>query len=206
MGEPMQLKTLYALLIDELRGLYIAESLIQEAGVRLQKGAHADPLKDALGTLQAGTGKHMQRLEEIFSKLGENPRGGAAEAVKAILESGEERLGTGGDPRVVDAGMILVARRLLSWQVASYGTLGALCPARRPGRRRQSAGAFARRGKVRVRPLGRACGRDGTERQPRGLMAPGKPFASFLIREKARQRGWNESSERALQGESACTW
>ena len=119
----MQLKTLYALLVDELRGLYIAESLIQEAGVRLRKGAHSDPLKDALGTLQTDTGKHMKRLEEVFSKLGENPRGGAAEAVKSILESGEERLGTGGDPRVVDASMILVARRLLSWQVASYGTL-----------------------------------------------------------------------------------
>jgi ferritin-like metal-binding protein YciE len=119
----MQLKTLYALLVDELQGLYLAQSLVQEAAARLQKGANADPLKDMLGELRKEAGGHMQRLETIFSNLGENPRGGSADAVRSILDSGETRLGSGGDPRVLDACMILVARRLLSWQVASYGTL-----------------------------------------------------------------------------------
>jgi ferritin-like metal-binding protein YciE len=119
----MQLKTLYALLVDELQGMCVAESLVKEAGARLQKGAHADGLKDALGTLQADAGRHMERLGKIFSQMGENPRGGQAEAVQAILSSGEKRLGDGGDPKVLDAGVILVTRRLKSWQVASYGTL-----------------------------------------------------------------------------------
>ena len=119
----MQLKTLYALLIDELQGLYVAEALIHDAGARLQKGANADALKDALGELQNTSKANSNRLEVIFSKLGENPRGGVADAIRSILRSGEERLGFGGDPRVVDAGVVLVLRRLKSWQVASYGTL-----------------------------------------------------------------------------------
>jgi ferritin-like metal-binding protein YciE len=119
----MQLKTLYALLVDELQGLYVAETQVHDAAGRLQKGAHADALQDTLGEVQVKTKENLKRLETIFSKLGENPRGGEADAIRSILVSGEERLGSGGDPRVVDAGVILVARRLKSWQVASYGTL-----------------------------------------------------------------------------------
>lgn len=121
--EDMQLWTLRRLLIDELQELYIAESMIEESIGRLQMGADAKELKEALRRHGEETRGHAKRLEEVFRALEVNPRGGHASSLKALLREGEDRLGSGGDPHVVDAGVIAAARRVEHWEIAGYETM-----------------------------------------------------------------------------------
>lgn len=119
----MQLKNLRTLLIDELREIYYSESLIQEAFRRLVRGADGPQLTELFEKENTKSGEHMQRLEKIFELLHENPRGGRAMSVKALLTETEDRMAQAGDPHVIDAALIASAQRLAHWKIASYGTV-----------------------------------------------------------------------------------
>lgn len=118
----MVLRSLRELFVDELREIYFSETLIEEALRRMEKNASDRGLKDAFTTHRSETQTHIKRLEETFSKLNENPRGGRAASVKALLGEAEDRMGEGGQGDVVDAALIAGAQRVEHWEIASYGT------------------------------------------------------------------------------------
>ncbi len=117
----MQLTTLRRLLIDELQEIYAAEAMIEDALGRLEKAASEEELVAAFKKFREQTRGHTGRLNEVFSRLEDNPRGGRGLSVKTMLREMEDRLGEGGDAHVVDASLILVAQRVQHWQIASYG-------------------------------------------------------------------------------------
>ena len=119
----MELKSLRTLLIDELREIYYSESLIHEAFRRLGRGADGAELTKMFESHTEKAGEHMQRLEKVFEVLHENPRGGRALSVKALLREAEDRMASAGEPRVIDAGLIAAAQRLAHWKIAAYGTV-----------------------------------------------------------------------------------
>ena len=119
----MQLNTIRTLLIDELQEIYISESLIREEFPRLVRGADSSDLKKAFDKHGDKAGRQIKRLETIFEKLENSPRGGRGRSVKALLTETEDRMGEGGDPHVVDASLIAAAKRLVHWKIASYGVM-----------------------------------------------------------------------------------
>jgi len=119
----MQLDTLRTFLIDELQEVYASELLIEDVMTRLGIGASAPQLKALFRQEKDQAKSHTNRLETVFSKLQDSPRGGHGASVKAILREGENRLGVGGDDNAVDASLITAARRLEHWKIATYETL-----------------------------------------------------------------------------------
>lgn len=119
----MILDSLQKLYISELRDLYSAENQLVKALPKMAKGASTDDLRDAFEKHLEQTETHVERLEEIFEELEENPRGKTCHAMKGLIEEGSEILDQEGDPTVIDAGIIVAAQKVEHYEIASYGSV-----------------------------------------------------------------------------------
>jgi|SRR5579885_2995769 ferritin-like metal-binding protein YciE len=118
----MKLEGLKELLLDELHDLHSAEQQITRALPKMAKTASSENLKEAFNSHLKETENQLQRLEKIFKHLKENPKGKTCEGMKGLLKEGEERFKEGGEPEVLDAGLISAAQRVEHYEIAAYGS------------------------------------------------------------------------------------
>ena len=119
----MKLNTLKQLYIEELRDLHSAENQLLKALPKMAKGASSDELKLAFENHLDQTKVHVERLEEIFERLDETPKGKTCQAMKGLVEEGSEILEEEGEESVLDAGIIAAAQKVEHYEIASYGTV-----------------------------------------------------------------------------------
>jgi ferritin-like metal-binding protein YciE len=118
----MKLETMKGLLLDELQDLYSAETQITKALPKMAKASSASDLKHAFESHLQETEGHVQRLETIFKHIKESPKGKTCEGMKGLLKEGDERVKEGGEPDVLDAGLISAAQRVEHYEIAAYGS------------------------------------------------------------------------------------
>ncbi len=116
------MNSLYDLFVDELKDLYSAERQLLKALPRMAKGSTSDELRTAFEDHLQQTEGHVERLEQIFERLEESPRGKKCKAMEGLVEEGEEALDNEGDGDVLDAGLIGAAQRVEHYEMAGYGT------------------------------------------------------------------------------------
>lgn len=119
----MKLENLEQLFLQELRDLYDAEDQITEALPKMIEAAHYDQLRSALQQHLEVTRKQIDRLEQIFSILGEDATGQTCKGMKGVIKEGDEIISQGGDNATVDAGIISAAQRVEHYEMAGYGTV-----------------------------------------------------------------------------------
>jgi len=119
----MNLDTLEQLYINELRDLYSAENQLLKALPKMAKGASSPELKDAFEKHLEQTTGHVERLEQIFEQLDENPKGKTCHGMKGLIEEGSEILKEDGEDSVLDAGIIVAAQKVEHYEIASYGSV-----------------------------------------------------------------------------------
>ena len=119
----MAVETIEDLFLDELKDLYSAEKQITKALPKMVKAASSAELKSALENHLEETKGHVQRLEQIFEKLGKKGTGKTCEGMKGVLEEGSEVVGEVGKGSVRDAGIISAAQRVEHYEMAGYGTV-----------------------------------------------------------------------------------
>jgi ferritin-like metal-binding protein YciE len=118
----MKLDTLQKLYTNELRDLYNAEHQLLKALPKMAKAASSEELKDAFKKHLEQTKGHVERLEQIFEELGENPKGKTCRAMKGLIEEGSEILQQDGEESVLDAGIIVAAQKVEHYEIAGYGS------------------------------------------------------------------------------------
>ena len=121
----MELETLRALYIDELKDLYSAEGQILKALPRMIKAASSRELQKAFTDHERVTRKQVQRLERIFKDLDESPRGKKCHGMEGLLEEGKELIAEKPEADVLDAGLISKAQHVEHYEMAGYGTVRA---------------------------------------------------------------------------------
>jgi ferritin-like metal-binding protein YciE len=119
----MKLNSLETLYVEELRDLYNAENQLLKALPKMAKAASSPELKQAFEEHLEQTQEHVDRLDEIFDKLGQSPKGKKCKAMEGLIEEGSEILEEEGDPSVIDAGIIAAAQKVEHYEIASYGTV-----------------------------------------------------------------------------------
>lgn len=119
----MKLNTLHDLYIDELRDLYNAENQLLKALPKMAKGASSPELKQAIEEHLEQTRGHVDRLDQIFERMDESPKGKTCYAMKGLVEEGSEILGEDGEDSVLDAAIIAAAQKVEHYEIASYGTV-----------------------------------------------------------------------------------
>ncbi|MGL4512256.1 MAG: ferritin-like domain-containing protein [Lacipirellulaceae bacterium] len=118
----MVLDTLEKLFVHELKDLYSAESQLAEALPKMADGASDPSLKAAFKHHLAETKVHLERLDQIFSKLDYSPKGHKCAGMEGLLKEGAELLKAEGEKAVIDAALIGAAQRVEHYEMAGYGT------------------------------------------------------------------------------------
>ena len=106
----MASKTLNDLFIETLKDIYHAERQILRKLPKLAKKANSQELSDAFLTHKDETEGQIERLEQIFEMVGKRPQGKMCEAMKGMLEEGEEVIEDFGDSEALDAGLLAAAQ------------------------------------------------------------------------------------------------
>ena len=117
----MKLDSLETLLIEELRDLYNAERQILKALPKMAKAASSPGLQKGFQEHLQQTQTQVERLDKIFTDLGESPKGKKCEAMEGLLKEGAELLEADAEPSVLDAALIAAAQRVEHYEIAGYG-------------------------------------------------------------------------------------
>src|SRR6266536_481811 len=119
----MKITSLQELLLEELKDLYDAEHRILKALPKMVKAASHAELKQGFELHRTQTEQQVQRLEKAFEHLAASARKKTCEAIKGILEEGEDLIGTKMEAEVLDAGLIGAAQKVEHYEIAAYGTV-----------------------------------------------------------------------------------
>ncbi|HZO87636.1 MAG TPA: ferritin-like domain-containing protein [Chthonomonadaceae bacterium] len=119
----MELATLQDLFVEQLQDLYDAEQQILKALPKMSQAATSPQLKQAFDTHEQQTRTHVQRLEQIFQRLGKSPQGQTCKGMRGLIAEGEELMKENARPSVRDAGLITAAQRVEHYEIAGYGTV-----------------------------------------------------------------------------------
>lgn len=117
----MPLASLHELYVEELKDLYSAENQLLKALPRMAKASSAPELRAAFEEHLEVTRGQVERLEKIFSQLGEKPRGKRCKAMEGLIEEAKELLAEDIEPEVLDAALISGAQKVEHYEMAGYG-------------------------------------------------------------------------------------
>jgi len=110
-------------LVEELNDLLNAEQQLIEALPMMAERASRRELKGAFRSHLAETRKHAQRAAQALKSLGEEATGKTCEAMKGLLEEGQELVGGAEPGPLQDAMMITAAQKVEHYEIAAYGCL-----------------------------------------------------------------------------------
>lgn len=119
---PMQENTFHGLFVEHLRDLYDAEQQITQALPVVIEAVSADELRKALEHHLEVTHGHVERLERLFSDLGEPPTGKSCKGMEGLLEEGDEAIKNHSAGILRDALIIAGAQRIEHYEISGYGT------------------------------------------------------------------------------------
>jgi ferritin-like metal-binding protein YciE len=84
----MSISTMEDLFLDELKDLHSAERQIVRALPKMIKAASSSELSEALSHHLEETKGHVERLDQIFEKIGKRGTGKTCVGMKGILDEG----------------------------------------------------------------------------------------------------------------------
>jgi len=117
----MKLDSLKELYVHELNDLHSAEDQILRALPRMARASSSPDLRLAFERHFDETEEHIERLERVFSSIGEKPKRGVCKGMRGLLQESEDMVKEDGDPAVKDAGLIAAAQRVEHYEMAGYG-------------------------------------------------------------------------------------
>jgi len=118
----MKENTFHDLFVDQLRDLYDAERQITQALPGVIGAVSSDELRRALEHHLELTHGHVERLEQIFSDLGEPATGKSCKGMEGLLEESEEAVKNHPSGFLRDALIIAGAQRIEHYEISGYGT------------------------------------------------------------------------------------
>jgi ferritin-like metal-binding protein YciE len=120
MAKDKELKDLF---LDTLKDIYFAEKKILSALPKMAKAAQSPKLKAAFEKHLTETDGQIDRLEQVFSSIGETAKGKTCDAILGILEEGKEVMGEYKGMPALDAGLLAAAQAVEHYEISRYGTL-----------------------------------------------------------------------------------
>jgi ferritin-like metal-binding protein YciE len=117
-----QLKEIY---VEELKDLYSAENQLVKALPKMAKAATSEDLRAGFEEHLEQTKGHVQRLEDIFKTLGENPKGKTCKGMQGLVTEGSEMIEEEDEGEGLDVGLISAAQRVEHYEIAGYGSVAA---------------------------------------------------------------------------------
>lgn len=125
--EMMKDSLLHQFLIDGLKDIYWAENKLLKAIPKMQQEATTVQLEKTLGEHLEITKGQIERLDQIFDKLGVKASGKKCEGMAGLIEEGEDVIDETEEGSVTrDVGIIVSAQKIEHYEIAAYGGLAQL--------------------------------------------------------------------------------
>jgi ferritin-like metal-binding protein YciE len=110
--------------VDALKDIYWAEKALTKALPKMSKNATSKELKTALDNHLQETKKQIERLEQVFEKMGKKAQAKKCDAMQGLVEESESIISeTKDDTSTRDAALIIAAQKVEHYEIASYGGL-----------------------------------------------------------------------------------
>jgi ferritin-like metal-binding protein YciE len=116
-------KNLEDLFTETLKDIYFAEKQILRALPKMAQQAESPELKQAFVTHRDETEGQVERLEQVFQRLGRPARGKTCEAIIGIIDEAKEIMAEFKGAEALDAGLAASAQAVEHYEIARYGTL-----------------------------------------------------------------------------------
>jgi ferritin-like metal-binding protein YciE len=116
-------KKLSDLFYDQLKDIYFAERQILKGLPKMAKAAKSEELKTAFLHHRDETEGHVERLQQVFDIIGKRAQSKTCEAIKGILEEGDEIIEEYAGSQALDAGLLAGGQAVEHYEMARYGTL-----------------------------------------------------------------------------------
>jgi len=117
------IETFDDLFLHQLQDVYYAENQITKALPKMIEKATDPALKDGFETHLRETEGQIDRLERVFSMIGEEAKGATCPAIEGIIKEANEVAGDIADKAVLDAALIASAQAVEHYEITRYGTL-----------------------------------------------------------------------------------
>jgi ferritin-like metal-binding protein YciE len=117
------IKSMEDLMLHVLQDIYYAENQITKALPKLVDKATNRDLKQALKSHLEETKKQIERLDQVFKKLGQTPKGVDCPAIDGLIKETNELMGEVEDKEVLDAAIVGSALAVEHYEIARYGTV-----------------------------------------------------------------------------------
>jgi ferritin-like metal-binding protein YciE len=117
------IKTMEDLFLHNLQDIYYAEQQITKALPKMIEKATNRDLASGLKAHLDETNKQIERLQKVFEKFGQAPRGTTCPAIDGIIKEGDEVAGEVEDKAVLDAALVAAAQAVEHYEMCRYGTL-----------------------------------------------------------------------------------
>ena len=114
----LALKDLY---LEELKDLYDAENRLIKALPKMAEAAESAELRQGFQSHLEQTKQHALRLEQIFERMGEEPKRKKCAAMVGLIQEGDDLMGEDYEDGVKDAALISAAQRVEHYEMAAYG-------------------------------------------------------------------------------------
>jgi len=119
--------SLRGLFIELLKDIYYAEKKLTDTLPVLANAATTSELKSAFQLHLQETQTQVQRLEQVFRSIGEEPDEVTCEAMDGLVEEGNEVISETTDGTLTrDAGLIVSGQKVEHYEIATYGSLRSL--------------------------------------------------------------------------------
>ncbi|QLH72330.1 ferritin-like domain-containing protein [Rhodopseudomonas palustris] len=117
------IQTMEDLLLHGVRDIYYAEQKITKALPKMIEQATNRDLSLGLTSHLEETQKQIERLDQVFKKLGQKPSGVNCPAIDGLIKEADETAGEIADKTVLDAAIVANAQAVEHYEIARYGTL-----------------------------------------------------------------------------------
>jgi len=117
------IKSMEDLFLHTLQDVYYAENQIVKSLPKLIDKSTNRELASGLRNHLRETEGQVKRLEQVFEKLGKDPKGVDCPAIDGLIKEADEVAGEVDDKKVLDAAIIGSAQAVEHYEIARYGTL-----------------------------------------------------------------------------------
>ena len=111
------------LLLHGLHDIYYAEREITKALPKMIDQATNRDLAQGLKNHLEETNKQIERLDQVFKKLGKTPQATDCPAIDGLIKEADNTAGEIEEESVLDAAIIASAQAVEHYEIARYGTL-----------------------------------------------------------------------------------
>ena len=116
-------KSMEDLFLHTLRDIYYAENqIVKSLPTMIEKSTNRELAKGLREHLRETEGQ-VARLDNIFEKLGEEPKGTDCPAIDGLIKEADDVAGEVQDKEVLDAAIIGSAQAIEHYEISRYGTL-----------------------------------------------------------------------------------